>query len=256
MRCAHHHSHTMFTSVDIGTLDLVSHVNLKLRVLAVVVSATAGLVYAGAAAASCQPPRTPNYEQYGISVGWYASPPSGTCVDGSRADIQVKAPYVYAEETRVFTDIFNSTNATYAEVGWQQEPSTRYDYTETNVVSTGYFAHDTYGTPSTGTNPEYKVTFSSGALHYFIAGTNVLTASNTGFNGCYSHQVGDTFNDANQMAGEPSNHEEITSSNLRRHDTESWYTATNWFPFTGYPAWYNKQVQSNTAIDIWDTCQG
>lgn len=228
---------------------------MRLRVLILASVAAVGLVFAGVAAASCNPGRTPNQEQFGTAVGWVADPLSGTCIDGSRANIGVRAPFIYAQNTRVFTDIFNGTNATYAEVGWQQQTGGRFNFTETNVVSTGYFAHDTYGTPSTGTSPQYKVTFSSGALHYFIDGTNVLNPLNTGYSGCRSHQVGQTFNDANQMAGEPSNHETITSSNLRRADTETWYTATNWFPFTGNQNWYNKQVQSNTAIDIWDTCQ-
>lgn len=227
---------------------------MRFRLLVAVTVVAVGLVFASVAAASCNPGRTPNPEQYGIAVGWFAAPPSGTCIDGSLADIQVKAPYVYAQTTRVFTDIFNSTNATYAEVGWQQGSSNRYNFSETQVVSTGYFLHDTYGSPSTGTNPEYKVTFGSGTLTYTIGGTQVDSLSSTGFNGCYSHQVGDTYNDANQMAGEPSNHEEITNSKLRRHDTEAWYTATNWSPFTGEGNWYNKQVQSNSAIDIWDTC--
>lgn len=228
---------------------------MKRSVLVVLIVAVIGLVVASTAAASCNPGRTPKQEQFGTAVGWFAAPLSGTCVDGSRADIGVKAPYTFADYTRVFTDIFKSTNATYAEVGWQQQTGGRFNFTETNVVSTGYFDEDFYGTPATGTSPEYKVTFSSATLHYFIAGTNVLNAGSTGFNGCWSHQVGQTFNDANQMAGEPSNHENITSSNLRRADTEAWYVATNWSPFTGNQPWYNKQVQSNTAIDIWDTCQ-
>lgn len=243
------------TNIDSPIMLWLSHVSVTPRILIVMIAAAAAaLIYVSAAAASCNPGRTPNHETYGIAVGWDASPPSGTCLDGSLASMQVKTPYFYADKTLVFTALYNSTNATHAWVGWQQTSSGLQTFSETNVVSTGYFAHDTYGSVSSGTDPAYKVTFGSGDIKYWMNGSQIDDLSGTGFNGCYAQQVGDTYNDANQMAGEPTNHEQITNSEVRRADTESWYTATNWSPFTGEGTWYNKQVQSNSAIDIWDTC--
>jgi len=146
--------------------------------------------------------------------------------------------------------LFNNSTGSYGQVGWlQQTGGTRYNFTETNT--SGLFHQDFFSASTLGTSPQYKMTFSSNAFHYYIAGTNVLTDSNTGYTGCWAEQMGEVTNSANQMPGGYNSHDTFTSAEIRRADTEGWYN-TNGTTTSDNDTWYGHSAVSSSELDIWD----
>jgi len=204
------------------------------------------LVMAGVAAGSCNPGRSAASGNWWD--GWTTSP-SGACLIGSSANILVYSPYVYASDVTAWVMLENPDTGRYGQVGWlQQTNGSRFSFVESSTVNGG-FRQTYFASKAVGSAPEYKVTFSSDAFHYFIDGVNYYTHANTGFGGCTSSQSAEVTNSANQMPGGYNNHVPFTNAQVRRSDT-GWVNA-NGTPFasiTGYG--YSKVSSSN--LQIWD----
>lgn len=237
----------------------------RFLVLVAVLGVAAAL--AGAAAASCNPGRTPAAGNW--QDEWNAGPDLGggsTCYDGSRAYIQVKGPNVQYADDSVWTGIIDksgrSNPALLGQIGYAVDPGP--------VVSTWeeteYYLNGAWHDPvvplsesvSVGDDPEFRVTESASTMHYFIGNSNVANVTiGASYSGCDAVQSSEVHNKGDQAAGEPSNHESLTSaSGLRDHSTEGWVTG-NWSaPFvmpTGTD-WLMHQVQGSDDVDFWDSC--
>ncbi len=207
------------------------------------------LVSAGSAAASCNPGRSNS--SVSNQAGWLKGPPSGVCYDGSLANILVYSPYVAATDVTAWAMLYNNATGSYGQVGWLQQTSARYNFTESSTAGGGFHQLLLSGS-SIGSSPAYKVTFSSDAFHFFIDGINVNTNYNTGYTGCYFAQAGEVTNSANQMPGGYNNHDTFTSGQVRRSDTGGWNYADATAYVQGPSSWYASSKVSSTEVDIWD----
>lgn len=208
------------------------------------------LVFAAAAAASCNPQRGPDSSQSWWD-GWFSNQPSSVCITGSSANITVYSPYTYSDETSTaWVMLENPLTLKYGQIGWLKESGALHNFYQSWTVGDGRQGQY-LGTPSVGTAPEYKITFSSDAFHYFLDGVNWYTDANTGFAGCYSDQYGEVTNYANQMPGARDNHVKFTNSEMRRSDT-GWVDMNGVSDDTWSPSDYGIAKASSTRLDIWD----
>lgn len=216
------------------------------------VCVAAALAFAGVAAASCNPGRSASSGSW--HVGWSVAPPSGTCIDGSEANILVYSPYVYsgaANDTSGWTMLVNGLTASYGQVGYQKRDSgTMYNFTESST-SGGGFQQKLFTVSGVGTSPQYKITFSSNAFHYFVNGSNIWTDSNTNYGGCKAEQEGEIGNSASQMLGGSQNNVVYSSAEVRRADTEAWYNANGSF-VNEESSWFDYSPISSSSFSIWD----
>jgi hypothetical protein len=207
------------------------------------------LALAGTAAASCNPGRSNASGNW--HDGWDVSPPTGTCLNGSSAYILVYSAYVAADDDSAWAMQFNAATLKYGQVGWiQQANGSRYDFTESSTVNGG-FQQRLLSASSIGSAPQYKVTFSGNAFHYFIDGTNVDTDANTGYTGCWAEQEGEVRNSANQMPGGYNSHVSFTTAQVRRADTQAWFNADGTLT-SDNDSWYGHSKVSSSQLDIWD----
>ena len=222
---------------------------MKRLVVSVVVMVGVALSLAATATASCNPNRSNSSGNW--HDGWYAAPPSGTCINGSAANIEVYSPYVAAADVTAWVMLFNNSTNRYGQVGWYQNSNGfRWNFTESDTATGGF--HQNFFSPSSiGADPQYKITFSSNAFHYFISGTNINTDTNTGYTGCWSEQMGEVTSSANQMPGGYNSPDYFILAQVRRADTSAWYN-TNGTPLNDNSSWYNYSKVSSSEIDIWD----
>jgi hypothetical protein len=228
---------------------------MKFRIAVVAAMVVGVLVAAGTAAASCDPNGS-NINGNWFD-GWATPPPLSTCLDGSVANILVYSPYVQYAEVTGWTMLYNNSSGSYGQVGWTQfSTGYRYNFTESQT-SNGGFQLNYFGSSSIGDDPEYKITFSSNAFHYFINGTNIQTDSNTGYTGCYGEQEGEVLNLADQMPGGYNAHAYFISAQVRRADTEAWINFNGTTNSDTHPPYRTDSFLSSkvsaTEFDIWDS---
>jgi hypothetical protein len=222
------------------------------RLLSFVLTIVAASALAFAATAAACDPNGSNIDGNWYD-GWSTGPPSGTCINGSDANILVYSPYVEYQDVSAWTMLYNYTTAAYGQVGYLKgSDGNMWDFTETNTI---YVWDQQFFSPySVGSDPQFKVTFSSDAFHYFIDGSNILTDSYTGYTGCHAEQEGEVTNDANQMVGDTSTYVYFTYAQARRADTGAWYDLNGSAhadspPYRDPYAYYRA---SNSHLDIWD----
>lgn len=229
---------------------LRSGIGARAAVLAICVAAA--LAFAGAAAASCNPGRTASSGNW--HVGWTINPPSGTCINGSEANVLVYSPYVYSgatNDTSGWTMLVNGLTASYGQIGYQKKNTgTMYNFTESDTSGGGFIQH-LMTASGVGTTPQYEITFSSNAFHYFVNGSNVWTDSNTNYGGCLAEQYGEISNSASQMLGGSQNNVVFSSAEVRRADTGAWYNSNGSF-VNEETSWFNYSPISSSSFSIWD----
>jgi hypothetical protein len=241
----------LLVSIQVSSHQRGDGEQMKLRLHALVAFVAGALALAGNAAASCDPNGS-NFDGNWYS-GWETGPPSGTCINGSTANILVYSPYVEYQDVTAWTMLYNQSTGSYGQIGYLKDSSgNRYNWSETSTVNTWDQVY--WSAPTIGDDPEYKMTFSSGAFHYFINGSNVLTESNTGYTGCHAQQEGEVTNAANQMEGDTSTAVYFTYAQARRADTNAWYNldgsgSADTPPYRGSFGYYKA---ASNHFDIWD----
>jgi hypothetical protein len=211
-----------------------------------------GLAVATTAAASCDPGRPHINLSNPYKVGWQKDPASG-CYNGVIASITKYTPFVWdiaERDTQAFIRLSDGVN-TYGDLGWDFYPFTGHQKTmdyaaEDTPNSGGYvetFLNDNFG-------GDFKITFSSNALHYFENGTSVYTYTNTGYSGCDAREYGSVWAEDNQMMGGYSN-------NYVQFQHAQVLNSGNWSYFDGtiyndVTSWYGDLKVSSTENDIWD----
>jgi hypothetical protein len=205
--------------------------------------------WAGSAVASCNPGRSNTSGNW--HAGWYKDPPSGLCYTGNVANILVYSPYVFANDVTAWVMLENAGTGSYGQVGWlQQAGGTRYNFTESSTQSGG-FQQRMLSPSSLGSSPAYKITYSASTFYYFVDGTSVDTDSVPGWGGCEGQTFGEVTSLANQMPGGYNSHEPITSDQVRRNDTNTWYYMDG-NTSTERSDLFGTAKVSSTRVEIWD----
>lgn len=200
-----------------------------LTVLVVLVMST---VLGVAAASACNPGRTPN-GSYHFSAGWDTGPTfiSGNCINGSSANIEVKNPYVETGQVAGWTGLGDPVAGHQAlgQIGWL---NTTPNYTRSNfaelVVNGVRQDFKQFQADSVGSSPNYKVTYSAGAFHLFKGGTLYYDFSDSSYAGCWAQQSGETQNWNSQLPGVPSDHETLSSAQVRFTSDNNWRSTSSW----------------------------
>lgn len=225
--------------VSVGTRSIVVLIGLLLNTL----------VFSQVVSASCNPGRPAVNGHW--QDGWKRSKPSGACLTGSSSNIRVYSPYVHTNDVSAWVMLYNANpnSDSYAQVGWlQQANGSRFNFVESITVGGG-FRQTYFSANSVGSTPEYKITFSSDAFHYFVNGVNWYTHANTGYGGCWSAQAGEISSFANQMPGGRNSHVPFTNASVRRSDT-GWVGA-NGTPYSNSSE-HGNAIGSSTTLHIWD----
>jgi hypothetical protein len=205
------------------------------------------LALAAAASASCHPARSALSGHW--QDGWISTQPVGVCVTGSSANITVYSPYVYSTSTSsAWVTLQNTATGRYGQIGWLKDSNGLHNFYQSQTVGLGRQGQY-WGTPTIGDAPEYKVTFSSDAFHYFLDGVNWYTDANTGFSGCDSAQAGETLNYATQMPGASNTHVDFMNAS-RREDT-GWVDQDG-SKVNSSTADYGYLKVSSHRLEIWD----
>jgi hypothetical protein len=146
--------------------------------------------------------------------------------------------------------LYNHSNGMYGQIGWiKLANGNRYNFTEsdTNLGPVQRF----FTASGENSSPEYKITFSSDAFHYFLNGTNYYTdGPGTGYGGCWAQQASEVTNTANQLPGSSGAHENFTNGQVRRNDTG--WVDTNGTEVNNKPSWWGWSKISSTQLDVWD----
>lgn len=228
------------------------------RAALLIVASLAGLTWAATAAASCMP-RSPGSLTRGYSQdGWAVGPFDGeVCLNGSRVNVENHSPYVYSGSTSSeWTALYNNTDGGYGQIGSEKQGSgVRFDFYQVNDTDTGHMpVEKDWAADPVGSDPQYEITYSAGAFHVFVNGTNYYNPASPTYSGCSAEQAGEIHNRADQMYGEVSNHDPFTHASVRKASNNSWFNTVYWDPYNDNVSWFGDSESGTpwTTIQIWD----
>jgi hypothetical protein len=201
---------------------------------------------AGVAAADCNPGRPSGTSPNNFHVGAYTSYTSA-CLTGSSANILVTSPWVHSGDFSTAYVMLAGT-AYYGQVGWLKHDGQVWDFWEVHD-SSGIYENE-WGHPTIHNSPEYKVTFSSSAFHFFKNGTVIHTQTETGYSGCDSQQMGEISNYRSQMPGTVGYHVVYQNASVR-DSSAIWHDAEGVQSNDDSTAW-GVTTPNSHRIEIWD----